>query len=71
MAYANVSRAGSAGIADRVSGIVKSVKGGLARRRKYAQTYRELDALTERELSDLGIHRSMIARIAREAAYGN
>ena len=27
-------------------------------------------ALTERELSDLGIHRSSIARIAHEAAYG-
>jgi uncharacterized protein YjiS (DUF1127 family) len=71
MAYVNATRAGSAGIADRVSTIVKSVKGALVRRRKYAQTYRELDALTERELSDLGIHRSMISQIAHEAAYGN
>ena len=42
----------------------------LARRAVYAQTVRELNALTDRELADLGIARTSIAEVAREAAYG-
>jgi uncharacterized protein YjiS (DUF1127 family) len=40
------------------------------RYRLFRRTYAELDALTTRELDDLGISRSMITRLAREAAYG-
>lgn len=40
------------------------------RRRAYARTYAELNALSGRELADLGIDRTMIAQLAREAAYG-
>lgn len=36
----------------------------------YRNTCNELNALTDRELSDLGINRSMIQSIATEAAYG-
>ena len=35
--------------------------------RLYRRTYRELAQLSERELSDLGIHRSQIPTIARQA----
>jgi uncharacterized protein YjiS (DUF1127 family) len=70
MAHANATRAAQGGFADRIGAFVTSVKSGVAKRRKYMQTYRELNALTARELSDLGIHESMIAQIAREAAYG-
>ena len=38
--------------------------------RAYLSVRRELDALTDRELSDLGISRHNIGDIAREAAYG-
>lgn len=55
---------------DRVANTVKSVKASLHRRRVYAQTVSELRALSTRELNDLGISRSMITRIALEAAYG-
>jgi uncharacterized protein YjiS (DUF1127 family) len=41
-----------------------------ARSRVYARTYAELSALSTRELNDLGISRSMITRLAHEAAYG-
>jgi uncharacterized protein YjiS (DUF1127 family) len=41
-----------------------------AQYRVYRRTYAELNALTTRELDDLGISRSMITRLAREAAYG-
>ena len=70
MAYVNSSRATTYGIADRVAAIVKSIRVGLERRRVFKQTVRELQALSNRELADLGIHRSMITRVANEAAYG-
>ncbi|WP_278921051.1 MULTISPECIES: DUF1127 domain-containing protein [Pseudophaeobacter] len=43
----------------------------LARHRLYRQTYNELSSLSGRELADLGLHRSMIRRIAYQAAYEN
>ncbi len=46
------------------------VSEALARRKVYRQTLAELRALSGRELDDLGIHRSMITRVAYEAAYG-
>ena len=36
----------------------------------YRRTYAELDALSSRELADMGISRSTISRLAREAAEG-
>jgi uncharacterized protein YjiS (DUF1127 family) len=40
------------------------------RYRLFRRTYDELNALSTRELDDLGISRSMITRLAHEAAYG-
>lgn len=40
------------------------------RRRVYLQTVTELNALTDRELADLGLHRLMIPAVAKDAAYG-
>ncbi|KEO61559.1 hypothetical protein DT23_00910 [Thioclava indica] len=42
----------------------------LARRKVYRQTLNELRSLSRRELDDLGLHASMITRVAYEAAYG-
>ncbi|MEZ5686065.1 MAG: DUF1127 domain-containing protein [Paracoccaceae bacterium] len=42
----------------------------LARRKVYRQTLRDLKALSNRQLADMGLHRSMITRVAQEAAYG-
>jgi len=39
-------------------------------RRVYMRTVAELNALTDRELADLGISRLGISEIAHEAAYG-
>lgn len=36
----------------------------------YRQTIRELSSLSDRGLADLGLNRSMIKALAREAAYG-
>ncbi len=70
MAYVNSTRAASATSGDRLSGIVETIRTAIERRRLYNRTFRELAALTDRELNDLGISRMSIAEIAREAAYG-
>ncbi|MEO0905533.1 MAG: DUF1127 domain-containing protein [Pseudomonadota bacterium] len=41
-----------------------------AKRKTYRTTLAELQRLTDRDLADLGIARSMIKGIAFEAAYG-
>jgi uncharacterized protein YjiS (DUF1127 family) len=70
MAYLNISSAAGLSLMDRVANAVKSAKTALHRRRVYNQTVAELRGLSNRELNDLGISRSMITRIALEAAYG-
>ena len=70
MAYLNTTRTGSLTLADRIGGLLKSVKLAAERRAVFTRTVRELDALSDRDLTDLGIHRSMIRELAREAAYG-
>jgi uncharacterized protein YjiS (DUF1127 family) len=70
MAYVNSTRAASASYRDRAFSSIAALRAAFDRRRLYSRTFHELAALSERELNDLGIHRSMIADIAREAAYG-
>ncbi len=70
MAYVNTTRATHSSMADRFGSFFAGIKAAMARRRIYDQTVRELRALSERELTDLGISRSMITSIATEAAYG-
>lgn len=50
------------------AGLVSAVRGFEARRSVYNRTIMELNALNDRELADIGIHRSMIAQVAKEAA---
>ena len=68
MAYVN-SRSASLSISDRFSSIVKMVKDGVARRQLFNRTLQELSALSDRDLTDLGLSRASIADVAREAAY--
>ncbi|MCZ0963725.1 DUF1127 domain-containing protein [Paracoccus benzoatiresistens] len=62
--------AASLGFASRLSAAIQRMQENRARRVIYRQTLRELNALTNRELADLGIGRSMITRLAQEAAWG-
>lgn len=39
-----------------------------AKRKVYRATFHELNALSDRDLADLGLHRSMIKNVAWEAA---
>ena len=46
------------------------ISDNLERRKKFNQTCHELKNLSDRELDDIGIHRSNIRKIAMEEAYG-
>lgn len=51
-----------------LSRIVDGVRAATSRSRMYARTTRELSALSDHELADIGISRGEIRFIAREAA---
>lgn len=70
MAMTQANRSTALTLGDRITALVASVKEATRKRALYRQTLRELNALSTRELNDLGIHKSMITRIALEAAYG-
>ncbi|MDF1715953.1 MAG: DUF1127 domain-containing protein [Sulfitobacter sp.] len=52
----------------RLHGATDALKGRVAKYRLYRSTYAELSALSNRELADLGLHRSELRRVALEAA---
>jgi uncharacterized protein YjiS (DUF1127 family) len=62
------SRVGYFGFSDVVQPIMDTAAKRLRQRRVYRQTVSELQALSARELSDLGIGRSAIHAVAKEAA---
>ncbi|MCY4333088.1 MAG: DUF1127 domain-containing protein [Litoreibacter sp.] len=68
MAYTNTT---TNSLFDRVRAVIAEFTERAARAKVYRTTLGELKALSNRELADLGIHRSEIKRIAYEAAYKN
>ncbi len=70
MTDVNLTRTAPVGLVDRLSVITAGVRDALHRRSVYRQTLRELNALTDRDLTDLGLHKANIPAIAREAAWG-
>ena len=51
--------------------MVQSARLRFAQYRVYRETLNELNALSARDLADLGLNRSLVKRTAYEAAYGN
>lgn len=70
MAFATEIHGVNADITGRIAATLKSVGTRVSNYRLYRKTVNELSALSARDLDDLGISRSMIKRIALEAAYG-
>lgn len=66
MAYMNTTT--TATLNDRVKSAFQAAQTRLKQYRIYRQTVTELGSLNDRELSDLGISRSHITRIALEAS---
>lgn len=52
---------------DRLAARIDAVRANLAQWRVYRRTVAELSALSDRDLADLGLHRSMIRDIARQS----
>lgn len=57
------------GILARLHGFRGTLQTVIQQRAVYTRTIQELQALSNRELADLGIHRSEIPSIAAEAAF--
>ena len=71
MAYLNTTaRADVLSFRDIAMRPLRSLQLMAQRRRVYGQTLAELGALSDRDLADLGLHRSMISADAKDAAYG-
>lgn len=51
-----------------ISATIASMKARYAQYNKYRETVRELSALSDRALADLGLSRPMIHSLARDAA---
>ena len=71
MAYVNADRTQRAGLMARLANFQETWTERRARHAVYRRTRAELETLTDRDLSDLGIHRSDVRRIAYQAAYGS
>jgi len=71
MAFATDLHALNGNITHRIAAAYKSAATRFACNRVYRQTVSELSALSNRELTDLGLSRSTIKRTAFEAAYGH
>lgn len=70
MTMANDIRTQEQSFGERIAGFVKGFQENRQRRKVFRETLSELKALSSRDLADLGINRSMITRVAAEAAYG-
>jgi uncharacterized protein YjiS (DUF1127 family) len=70
MAFATETRSIHVGIFDRIATFAKEMAAFNAQYRVYRATVRELSVLSNRDLADLGLNRSMISDVARVAAYG-
>ncbi|MBT8411962.1 MAG: DUF1127 domain-containing protein [Octadecabacter sp.] len=69
MAYVSDIRVAGTNVFARIAGLRAELAARVARYGVYRKTVAELSQLSNRELSDLGMNRSMINGIAYEAAY--
>jgi uncharacterized protein YjiS (DUF1127 family) len=70
MAYAHSTQVARGGLLARLAVLKDGIATAVQQRRTYSRTLAELNALSDRELADLGIARLAIPDIAHEAAYG-
>lgn len=71
MAYITDTRTSGITLAQRFTAMRENFVTAHAQRKVFKTTVTELEALSNRELADLGLSRSSIKAIAYEAAYHN
>lgn len=67
MAYLNQTTAHHSSFTARVASAFEGIAARYRQNRLYRETFNGLNALTDRELADLGLHRSELARVAKDA----
>lgn len=68
MAYVTTTPATGTAFIDRARSLFAGIATRIKRGHLYRKTFHGLDALTNRELADLGLCRSELHHVAREAA---
>jgi len=68
MAFASDNRIQTLPLADRFAGVVAQIQENLRKRKVYRATLNELYQLSEAELADIGLNRSVLRSVALEAA---
>ncbi len=71
MAVASNITSVNTGAFDRIAAMYRGIGERFAQYKVYRETFSELANLSDRELSDLGLYRADIKRLAIEAAYKN
>lgn len=70
MAHVSDIRIGGTSVLDRAASLRNTLTARFMQYRTYRRTLNELQSLSKRELSDLGMNQSTLHAIAYEAAYG-
>lgn len=70
MAFITDTRTGGTPLSTRFAALRANFAAARAQRKIFTTTFAELDALSNRDLNDLGLSRSSIRAVAMEAAYG-
>ncbi len=69
MAYTTTNATTASLVSSRIAAFFADLAERSEKRRVYRTTFNELNALSSRDLADLGINRTQIKSIAYEAAY--
>lgn len=70
MAFADFAQSTRGGLGALANSAMQMIVQRLERRRAYLRTLSELAALSDSDLADIGLHRSEIARVAKESVSG-
>ncbi|MEP5729274.1 MAG: DUF1127 domain-containing protein [Sulfitobacter sp.] len=68
MAYLNTTASSQSFVLARITAAIATLDAALKRRKLYRETYAELEALTDRELEDLGLSRYDLHTVAATAS---
>lgn len=69
MAFASTYTTAQQGAADRLAAFGATLLERFHKARTYRKTLNELNGLPDATLADMGLHRSMIRRVAYQAVY--